>query len=143
MNQNLSMKPPPKSWAISLRCRSKGLDFRMNVANILPNWGNGGEKISLFLRLKRFFLLTVESEFGDPTRNLDFKKTGRVRRFWGSIRKLFGRWRKGKRRRLNLVKGNECWYQVCHLWQNLYYIIFSHFVTFYVLSLNWSSERTH
>ncbi|XP_078178408.1 uncharacterized protein LOC144572635 [Carex rostrata] len=123
---NLSTKPQPKSWAISVRCRSKGLDFRMNAANILPNWGNGGERISLFLRLKRMFLLRIESEFGDPspspTRNLDLKKKGRLRRFCGSLGKLFGRWRKGRSRKVNLVnlvnlvKGKECGNSIDQSW---------------------------
>lgn len=51
-----------QSWKISIHVKSKSLHFRVNASNILPHWGKGGEKISLFLRLFRFFSLKVESE---------------------------------------------------------------------------------
>ncbi|KAG1338958.1 hypothetical protein COCNU_04G012640 [Cocos nucifera] len=57
-----------QSWKISVHARSKGLDFRIDASNILPQWGKGGEKISLFLRLFRFFSLKAESKNRNPPR---------------------------------------------------------------------------
>ncbi|XP_008782657.2 uncharacterized protein LOC103702131 [Phoenix dactylifera] len=75
-----------QSWKISVQARSKGLDFRIDASNILPQWGKGGEKISLFLRLFRFFSLKVESKNRIPPR-----KTKRKSKLFRFLAKIFPR----------------------------------------------------
>nr|XP_018683435.1 PREDICTED: uncharacterized protein LOC103989895 isoform X3 [Musa acuminata subsp. malaccensis] len=62
------MVEPPKhqAWRITVRAKSKSLDFRLTASNVLPHCGNGGERIAFFLRLRRFFL-RVESKNQSPS----------------------------------------------------------------------------
>nr|XP_029120339.1 uncharacterized protein LOC105044818 isoform X3 [Elaeis guineensis] len=72
-----------QSWKISVHARSKGVDFRIDASNILPHWGKGGEKISLFLRLFRFFSLKAESKNRNPPRKT--KRKSKLSHFLGNI----------------------------------------------------------
>ncbi|XP_065045289.1 uncharacterized protein LOC135581477 isoform X1 [Musa acuminata AAA Group] len=62
------MVEPPKhqAWRITVRAKSKSLDFRLTASNVLPHCGNGGERIAFFLRLRGFFL-RVESKNQSPS----------------------------------------------------------------------------
>ncbi|THU51644.1 hypothetical protein C4D60_Mb06t33190 [Musa balbisiana] len=64
------MEEPPKhqAWRITVRAKSKSLDFRLTASNVLPHCGNGGERIAFFLRLRlRRFFLRVESKNQSPS----------------------------------------------------------------------------
>lgn len=91
-----------QSWKISVHARSKGLDFRINASNILPHWGEGGEKISLFLRLFRFFSLKVESKNRNPLR-----KTKRKSKLFHFLAKIFPRPRELIRSKLATKKRSQ------------------------------------
>ncbi|WOL14774.1 hypothetical protein Cni_G23555 [Canna indica] len=63
----VSMESPKRQgWRITVRAKSKGLDLRVAASNILPHWGSGGERISFFLRFRRYFFLRVKSVNQSP-----------------------------------------------------------------------------
>ncbi|XP_073008880.1 uncharacterized protein [Typha latifolia] len=84
-----------RSWRITVKARSKGLDLRFSAANVFPSWGKGGERISVFLLLRRFFFLILSVECENREAVPAAKPRARFFRFLG---KLFGS-RKGVSRR--------------------------------------------
>uniref|UniRef100_A0ACD5VNI7 Uncharacterized protein n=1 Tax=Avena sativa TaxID=4498 RepID=A0ACD5VNI7_AVESA len=62
------MEPPPRlppTWSFTACLTYRGgLEIRAAAENVLPGWGQGGERLSFLLRLRRRLRLTVTSQCG-------------------------------------------------------------------------------
>jgi hypothetical protein len=60
-----STPPPPATWSVTACLTYRGgLEIRAAAENILPGWGQGGERLSFLLRLPRRLRLAVTSQCG-------------------------------------------------------------------------------
>ncbi|XP_020273327.1 uncharacterized protein LOC109848305 isoform X2 [Asparagus officinalis] len=76
--------PDLRLWKISIRAKSRLFDLRLNASNVFPNLGNGGERISFLLRLRRLLLVKVKSENRDLSRR-EVNQRSSFFRFVGKI----------------------------------------------------------
>jgi hypothetical protein len=97
---------PPPAWSVTLSLTHHGgLEIRATAENLLPGWGRGGEHLSLLLRLRRRFLLSVTSQCGGPspaaaTQPGTPPRGSRVVRFlrsrWARLPRVTSIWRRNK-----------------------------------------------
>uniref|UniRef100_A0ACD5VF25 Uncharacterized protein n=1 Tax=Avena sativa TaxID=4498 RepID=A0ACD5VF25_AVESA len=57
--------PPPPTWSFTACLTYRGgLEIRAAAENVLPGWGQGGERLSFLLRLRRRLRIAVTSQCG-------------------------------------------------------------------------------